>query len=388
MGLTVGGNDTFERGYRAKFQVLAAAHGLRIDYEQDLAALDQGLHLVRSTPAGERVTDTRIWFQFKGIMESTLSLSEFQAASSISISVAIEHLRQWYRSPEPVYLVVYVQAADSFYAIDVKDFVDQRWGDRILNEGFKNGQKTITLHIPKESSVDNAFWQRLYRHRSMRADGALYKGIPLPHRRDIQSEILYKPDPALFQEVVRSLLHMHGYVAQEEVDPSTLFPNGQSRGDSVSLTIGRLFNAYEWFPYLTAEVMHDENGYRFEGQAFRVQGPCAVLVHSAVVSTPDSDALREFCEQLSQRGIKDLLVFVNSYNVTMPGEKRYDGLAYYLQAAGPTGVRCIPQNLEDISRNVLINPIVYTQFRDRLTWWSDYTRDKIEAGEWRIIPPQ
>src|SRR5947209_3650514 len=120
MGLNVGATDKFEKIYKAKFASMAANYGLRVDYEMDRAAIDLGLHLTEPKGAGETVTDTRVWFQFKGKMQASLSREQFESAEHVALSLEMAHLRQWYRSPEPVYLTVYIESVDTFLAVDVK----------------------------------------------------------------------------------------------------------------------------------------------------------------------------------------------------------------------------------------------------------------------------
>ncbi len=103
MSLNLAPQDQFEDKYTAKFRVIAADHGVIINYDRDRAAIDIGVHLSSQQTVG----DMRIWFQFKGIHAETLDAETFQKASVVNIDLDVEHLRQWYRSPEPVYLVVY-----------------------------------------------------------------------------------------------------------------------------------------------------------------------------------------------------------------------------------------------------------------------------------------
>src|SRR5467141_1468974 len=89
----------FERTYTEKFRALGAPFGVPIKYEQDIAALDLGLHLT----AGDEVTNCRIWLQLKGLHADTLPRGEFERLEIMPYEVKIEHLRAWYQAPEPVY---------------------------------------------------------------------------------------------------------------------------------------------------------------------------------------------------------------------------------------------------------------------------------------------
>ncbi len=376
--------DKFERLYVGKFAAMAGEYGISIKYDYDRAALDQGLHLTVPSETGEIITDIRIWFQFKGVMAMTLPLAKFESTETISLLLQISHLRQWYRSPEPVYLVVYVESADKFLAVDTKTFIDDHWGDQILHPGFKERQKEITLHISKGAVVDNAFWDSLHRHRSTRIDGQSYRGISLPHRRSVYSEVLRKQDPTLYTDVLASLLAAHRYQVQNTLDTTVLFPKSHVGIDTVTLTTGIMYDAYEWIPYITSELVEDENGYRNDGKVMSVQGPCAVLIHSAVINRPNIEALKQLGKDLTSQSINNMLVFINHYLMIQLDEKAYAGTGEYMSSLGPTGVFCIPQHLEDISRTILLAGNIYMRFRNQLTWISDYTQDKIERGEWTI----
>lgn len=106
-----------EQVYTAKFLSLANRHGIPVRYETDRAKLDLGLHL--TAPLDSRfksVTANRVWFQFKGKQDGPngLTKEKFNKAAHISQAVEVEHLRQWVRYAEPVYLTVYVEAVDKF----------------------------------------------------------------------------------------------------------------------------------------------------------------------------------------------------------------------------------------------------------------------------------
>ena len=186
MALNQSPEDGFEDEYEGEFRTLAARRGVVIEYRRDRAAIDLGLHL----SVGGVVTDTRIWFQFKGIHTQTLGLEEFQKASDVALDLDIEHLRQWYRSPEPVYLVVHVESAHCFLAIDTRNLVDSRWGDEIFSPAtFKPSQKEVRVRVPTSARLSDELWDRMRGHRSMRTDGQSYRGNPLGHAYDVRSRV-------------------------------------------------------------------------------------------------------------------------------------------------------------------------------------------------------
>jgi hypothetical protein len=391
--------NKFERKYTKKFEERAAEHGIGVEYEEDRAALDYGLHLTVPGDDGdslEGVTNTRVWFQFKGQGRKTLTREQFDGGSDIAESVEIEHLRQWYRYPEPVYLTVYVEAVDDFFAVDVKQLVEERWGDSIFkDETFKETkgrkgrarQKKVTIRIPKTARVEEQFWGRLRAHRSMRIDGSAYRGAPLAHAYDFRLRTPLRMEPALYADVVGDLLAAHDYRVKSSIDPYPLYPGSDAAGDVLTLTSGVMYDPYEFIPYMTRELLPDEEGFREEGQVFKVHGRCAVLIHSNVVSRPDADRIRVLAEALEKEGIKNLLVFVNHFMLGQPiaDERGYNCFPEYSQGTAGTDVFCIPQHLEDIGRNILLATTVYTKHMERIPWLDEVLRRKLESGELRLV---
>lgn len=386
--------NKFEREYIKKFESKAARYGIGVEYEEDRAALDWGLHLtIPGNSSFETVTPMRVWFQFKGQSLKTLTREEFDESSHITESIKIDHLRQWYRYAEPVYLAVYVEAVDEFYAVDINRLVDENWGDSVFkDETFvkkagKARPDTVSIKIPKTELVDEQFWARLLDHRSMRTDGASYRGVPLPHMHDIRSTIPLRMDPSLYAAIVNDILSAHRYTPKATHDPYQLYPGSKEAGDSITLTTGIMLDPYELIPYMTSEIVPDEEGFRVEGSTHKIQGPCAVLVHSHVLSRPDKGMLKELAAVLEKQGIKRLLVFVNHYFLGEPltGEKAYNCFPAYSAAMGGTEVRCIPQHLEDLGRNILLATNIYMKYRERIRWQGEVLRQKLRDGEVRIL---
>jgi hypothetical protein len=128
VGPVIGKEDEFEGLYTEKFRVLVRGFGEFVQYERDRVALDIGLHLTMPTGTQRRVSHTRIWFQLKGIHKETLPSGAYQHARDVCVSVLLDHLKFWFASPEPIYLAVYVEAADTFLVEDVRELVYRQWG--------------------------------------------------------------------------------------------------------------------------------------------------------------------------------------------------------------------------------------------------------------------
>ena len=149
--ITIGKTDVFEREYMGKFRAFASNFGEIVNYERDRGARDIGLHLTHKSKSGkERLSSAFLWFQMKGIMETTLSTKEFESISELSISLEVSHLRYWYIQPLPTYLVVYVECSDLFLILNIQNYIEKKWNKDI----FKLDQKTATISIPKDSHLD------------------------------------------------------------------------------------------------------------------------------------------------------------------------------------------------------------------------------------------
>jgi Domain of unknown function (DUF4365) len=369
----------FERAYTAKFSALSAPSGVPLHYDQDIAALDLGIHLT----ADSLVTNSRVWFQLKGIHTATLPRADFDRSDDISYPVKIEHLRAWYQAPEAVYLVIYIESADLFLAEDIRDIVRRQWGDELLNDAmFTPNQETATVKVRKCARVDNAFWGRLLGHRSMRADGRMFRGRPLGHDLDPLRTTLNQMEPALFIDVVHDLLSEHGYRPGETLDAAILFPDAPAE-NGASLESGILHEKFEIVLQMTTELVPDgDDGFRIEGESDFAQGPCAVLIHSSIAARPSVQAMKSLAANLvSQRDITRLLVFVNASL-----QRSVVGFSGYTGGLGNSGLRCRPQHLEDISFNFLTTTNTYHRFRDKVSYWGQKLWTK-EQGPLFILPP-
>ena len=140
----------------AKFRALSAKHGEFIEYQRDRAGRDIGLHFVSErVDGGETVDPSLVWFQMKGIQATSFSEDEFNVCNSLSIALKVEHLRFWYIAPDSTFLVVYVEAVDEFFILNVQKYIQDNFSDRI----FELEQKTLTIHVGKDSILDDHTFQ-------------------------------------------------------------------------------------------------------------------------------------------------------------------------------------------------------------------------------------
>lgn len=150
----IGKEDEFEGRYTEKFRTLVRKFGEFVQYERDRAALDIGLQLTTPIGTQRRVSHTRIWFHLKGIHKETLPPDYYQSARDIGVSVLLDHLKFWFASPEPIYLAVYVEAADTFLVEDIRDLVYRQWGEDFLApETFRGGQREVTVRVGTDAAL-------------------------------------------------------------------------------------------------------------------------------------------------------------------------------------------------------------------------------------------
>lgn len=151
MALQVGQNDSFERQYMAKFRALSASFGEFVEYERDRAGRDIGLHFVsRTSDGGEIVDPSLVWFQMKGIQATSFSSDDFNVCENLAIPLKIKHLQFWYIAPDTTYLVLYIEAVDKFFVLNIQSYIQDRYGDSILTLS----QDTLTVHVSKDSVLD------------------------------------------------------------------------------------------------------------------------------------------------------------------------------------------------------------------------------------------
>lgn len=180
--LVIGNTDAFEQNYMAKFELLAAEHGVFVKYDRDRAARDIGLHLTKDTKTGKKVTNSLVWFQMKGVMATTLTKERFESEKFVNLSMSVEHLRHWFLDKEPTHLVVYIESADKFLVMNLQEYIAKTWGRGILT--LK--QKTATVTVPISSVLDEQAFAILLRYADIaqwvKALNAKHTDVELVHR--------------------------------------------------------------------------------------------------------------------------------------------------------------------------------------------------------------
>jgi len=360
----VGESDLFESSYRKELDRRLDPYGILIDYSADRAALDGGLHLYKSRHAsaggGAEVSGVRVWFQCKGIHATTLSPEELESRDDVVIpGLSLDHVQFWYSAPEPVYLIVYVQALDDFLAADVRDLVDSRGGVKFLQRLQREGQASLTLHLGRNETLERAL-KAMPQHRSLRIDGLPFRGRPLGHRYDPLRSALAKAEPELFEELVDGLLHAHDFRSMREIDLASLLDRDIGK---VSATVGTLYLTYEWtFPGATEYGFDPGTDFRLEAKPESAHGDVLVVCHSRVDASPRrTGGVERLVAELQEIGVDRALLFFNESEMSVPG--LFGSWRVTLEPLVHT-----PQGLDSLAFNVLTTTLVYLEFVDRLSW--------------------
>lgn len=354
-------DEEFEDGYILEFRRRLHGRCLWLEYNRDRGAIDIGIRLKR--PGTNEVSQTRVWFQLKGLYAATLDQVKFRDKGAYA-DVAIAHLREWYEAPEVVYLAIWVESIGEFVAADVRELVDSRWGvDVRWEEVGDSGQKSIRVWIPPSSLVDESFLDGLDRHASVRIDATTWRGQYLGHRLDPLRNELDVVEPAKFDELVNAILEAHEFVLDAELDPREVLAAGSDDDDvhltRIRLLQGRLFGTLRWpFPLSIEYGYTDPKQPREEGQWFTAHGKTAILVMTSpgtLRTRADLDEMR--CSQLLGGSSNQTVVFINDTE-RAAGPWRTRGL----QMAGT------PLGLGSISTLVLLTPDLYRTFARDLRW--------------------
>ncbi len=364
----MGEHDELENRYASRFESLISQRGLVLEYRRDRAGIDTGLHLFargdKTTARGVerpywRPLASRVWFQLKGVHESTLSAEEFASADHIAVPVGAEHLKYWFAAPEAVYLVVYVEAADVFIGMDVRELVEIQWRERFYEAMRRHGRDTITVHIPTAAVVDADRIPALNEHRSMRIDGPAFRGRPLGHRIDPVRSCLARPPLEVWRELVERLLQAHDFVEESRHEVGELsILHGVLR--QTLLWQSPAFAEYGWIP---------GEDFREEPRPEQLVGYVCVILDGAdarsTFTTEEERAVREFADAAGDNGL-DFAVFLRNKDLSGAGGLWRQTLRGTAMGSHYGGWRQL--GLEALTYLVLVSTLVYLDSAADLDW--------------------
>lgn len=347
----IGSNDEFESNYMADLRAVVVRHGELIEYPKDRAALDLGLHLKRRVGDKVQVTQARVWMQAKGLRSITFTPEVWAKSADVPVAgLEVEHVKFWYGSAEPVYLVLFIECVGTFLAADVRDLVDALGGlPYLLSLG---SQQTITLRIPQWSTLEAALAQ-MPSHRSMRVDGPAFRGRPLGHNFDpLRSELNPLP-PAEFIKLVDGLLQGHEFRGTSEAVLQ----------EGILARIGTLYLTYEWvLPMMTEFGFGEGTNFRIEGEPFHAHGDVLIVIDPSAHVSDDIEAqLQGLVEHAQARGATAALVFINA-----PEGDLSHFFAAWRNALEP--LQCMPQAMGSLTFNVLTTTNLYLDVAPKLTY--------------------
>lgn len=356
----IGDDDLFEFNYMSSLRAILTPRGLLLHYDNDRAAIDLGIHFFAREDGKNVVTGARVWIQAKGLRSTSLSAAKVASAKSVaSPSLPIDQIRFWYNSPEPVYLVLYVESIDQFFAADVRALVDDRGG---LAKLLATDQEGATLRIPKEQTLARAI-ETMPRHRTMRVDGKQWRGRPLGHGFDPLRSELAPMSNKVFLEMVNALLIAHDFQPEPTHSKKGGGVRDQLSGTAPISLIGRFHLTYEWVLPMTTEFGYDEGSdFRIEGEPLHTQGDVVLVIDPTGAATRRSLAasLDPLLAEATSRRIQTVMLLANgSHNPATFGS--WFGLS-------ADGFNCAPQDLASLTFNILTTTNVYLAFHERLAF--------------------
>jgi hypothetical protein len=364
----MGEHDELENRYSPRFETLLSESGVLVGYRRDRAGIDTGLHLfaredkITKTKSEERpywrALAGRVWFQLKGVHTSTMSADAFRKAGHVTVRVGVEHLKFWFAAPEPVYLVVYVESADMFIGVDVRDFVERKWGSAFY-ASMRERVGDVAIQVPTAAVMNSERIASLVNHKSMRIDGPAFRGRPLGHRLDPLRSVLSNPANDRWVEMVTRVLQAHDFreVSRHQVGELTVF-----RG-AIAQTLLWQSPAFAEYGFQYPDEVRDEP------EPERVFGDACVILDGASNRTSFSDEEAAASSEVfnaADASEASVVVFFRDRDLSSTGGL-WRSRARELTANAPSERRH-QLGLEALSFLVLTATLVYLEFAPDLDW--------------------
>jgi hypothetical protein len=203
-----------------------------------------------------------------------------------------------------------------------------------------------------------------------RTQPRFFRGMDLGHDLDPLRSALAKMPSGLFEEICSGVLTCYQF---EAVRKEALAASILGRSTNVGtgwIRIGVFFNSFIYVQQLFQEigsgvdknvsrVLGRETYFSEDGPTFQLQGPCAVVIHSAVESVPSVEDIRAFGASLQSEAITNTIFFINE---SVYGTN-YLGLAELRQM----GVKAVVLCLDDLAYQVLTTE-TYRKYESKLVW--------------------
>lgn len=352
-----GQHDQFENRYMAQLNALLASAGIPVSYPRDYAAIDTGLHLFVEGPGKDyQSTHTRVWFQAKGRRAETLSAEEFDASANVSVSVKTEHLEYWFAAPEPVYLVVFVEAKQTFLAEDARVIVNRQWPHGDFFDAIR-GHRSVTVHLDKEAVLNEDRLESMLSHRSMRIDGPAFQGRPLGHHFDPLRSELHIDSPELWLDIITKLLTAYRFRELERSEAS----------QQITVLKGRFLDTLVWQSSALAEFgLGPGIDYRDDPPVESLHGEITIVLDSSParrrLSTDEQVALRRTL------GSTETQVALFFYGRELSGAAGTWRRFWNEGRQGPTNRPFHLIGIESVTSMVLVATLVYLDLAPRLSF--------------------
>ena len=358
----VGEDDQLESVYLQRLIAILTEYGIPLAYAKDRAGIDTGLHLFATDDGtGTRhASQVRVWFQAKGKRADKLSGAEYETLPSVPVRERVGYVRYWYAHPEPVYLVVYIEAADTFIAEDVRDIVDRQWPDGRFYQDT-DGQDSVTLQVQRSAMLSTERLKQMLTHRSMRIDGPAFRGRPLGHRFDPIRSTINPTSPDLFGRLTTALLEAHNFRQDRhptEVSSHLLFVRG------------RLYDTLSWQSPMFAEYgVGPDDDFRVEPHVEVMHGDVAFIIDRLPdrvdLSTEDNASLLRLLDVAREDGAS-AAVMTNSSEL---GKHSGAWRALLRQGAPDLNPRGGPLlGLESLTSLMLVTTLVYLDVAPEVSW--------------------
>jgi len=113
---------------------LARSTGAYIEHRSMAASRDVGLFPTQhASTRRSKPTSSGAWFHIKSIDKNLYPASLLATTSSLKVDLHCDLLKLWYLQPGTAYLALELEALGKIVELDLKKYVQKRWGRQVLN---------------------------------------------------------------------------------------------------------------------------------------------------------------------------------------------------------------------------------------------------------------